>query len=228
MNKYQKRYLVFWSVLLVLFQVIAFVSPEWLTQEKYTASFWIGYVLIMICFAGQLVCAWVALREEDRTRLFYKLPLIRVSYAGLIVSFVTGGACMLVSALPYWIGAIIAAVVLAATALAVIKADTAAELVADIDDKVKKKTCFIRDLTMEAEGLILIARTPQAKAVCKKVYEALRYSDPMSSEALARIESEIGARFGEFSETVRSGTEPDGEALLLLIMERNRKCKALK
>ena len=48
MKKNFKLYVVAWTVLLALFNVIAFVSVGWINQEKYTASFWIGYVLIML------------------------------------------------------------------------------------------------------------------------------------------------------------------------------------
>ena len=225
MNKNQKRYIGFWAILFVLFQLIAFISPGWINIEKYTSSFWIGYAFITVSFIGQLICALSALKEENLTRLFYKIPLIRISYTGLIVSFVFGGACMLLSLLPYWIGALVAVIVLAATALALVKASAAGDIVAEIDDKISKQTFFIRNLTVEAENLMSRAKTPETKAACKKVYEALRYSDPMSNDALAEIEGKIEAQFAVFSGSVSSDA---AEELLLLIGERNRKCKLLK
>ena len=52
MKKVFQKYLILWAVLFVLFQVIAFISPGWGGVEKYTASFWIGYVGITIAFVG--------------------------------------------------------------------------------------------------------------------------------------------------------------------------------
>ena len=225
MNKNQKHYIGIWAVLLVLFNAIAFISPGWITHEKYTASFGIGYIFISVSFVGQLICALSALKEQNLTKLFYKIPLIRVSYIGLIVSFVVGGACMLISPLPYWIGALAAVIVLAVTAISVLKANAAADIVADIDEKISHKTFFIRNLTADAEGLVSRAKTPEDKAVCKKVYEALRYSDPMSSDALTEIEKKIEAQFTVFSKDISADA---AEELLLLIGERNRQCKAFK
>ena len=225
MNKNQKHYIGFWAILFVLFQLIAFISPGWINIEKYTSSFWIGYVFITLSFAGQLICTMIVLKEENLTKLFYKIPLIRISYIGLIVSFVVGGACMLISPLPYWVGATVAVVMLAVAALSLIKANAAAEIVAEIDDKISKQTFFIRNLTMEAEKLMARAKTPEAKATCKKVYEAVRYSDPRSSDGLDEIERKIEAQFSAFSHTA---SEEVAEELLLLIGERNRKCKLLK
>lgn len=225
MNKNQKHYFGIWAVLLVLFNVIAFISPGWITYEKYTASFWIGYAFISISFGGQLICALSALKEQNLTKLFYKIPLIKVSYTGLIVSFVVGGACMLISPLPYWIGMLVVAIVLAATAMPIIKAKSASDMVADVDEKISQKTFFIKNLMVDAECLMSRAKTPEDKAVCKKVYEALRYSDPMSSDALTEIEKKIQVQFDAFSENI---SDDAAEELLLLIGERNSKCKMMK
>ena len=225
MNKNQKYYIGFWVILFLVFQAIAFIAPGWSNIEKYTSSFWIGYVFISISFIGQLICTLTALKEQNLTKLFYKIPLIRASYIGLIVSFIVGGACMLLPLMPYWVGAVVAVIVLAVTALAVVKASAAADIVAEIDEKVRKQTFFIRNLTIEAETLMAKAKEPESKALCKKIYEALRYSDPMSSDALAEIEGKIEAQFAVFSISVSADV---AEELLLLVGERNRKCKLLK
>ena len=225
MNKNQKYYIGFWVILFLVFQAIAFIAPGWSNIEKYTSSFWIGYAFITISFVGQLICTLNALKEDNLTKLFYKIPLIRISYIGLIVSFVFGGACMLISPLPYWVGAVVAVIVLAVTALAVVKASAAADIVAEIDEKVRKQTFFIRNLTIEAETLMAKAKEPESKVLCKKIYEALRYSDPMSNEELSTIEGKIEVQFAVFSDTFSSDV---AEEILLLIGERNRKCKLLK
>ena len=68
------------------------------------------------------------------------------------------------------------------------------------------------------------------KAACKKVYEAIRYSDPMSAPALADIEAKIAAQMQSFTAAVTAGTGVDeaAGALLGLVQERGSKCKALK
>ena len=232
MKQLFKKYVIIWAVLLVLFNVIAFVSPGWIGQAKYTASFWIGYIAIMIAFGGQLVCSYFAFQATDLKKMFYNMSLITVSYTGLILSFIIGGLCMFLSALPGWVGAILCAVVLAFTAIAVVKASAAIDVVSAIDEKVKAKTFFIRSLTVDAESLVAKAKSDAAKAECKKVYEAVRYSDPMTHEALASVESEITVKFAKLSEAV---VADEAEAitdlateLVILIGDRNKKCKLLK
>ena len=232
MKKAFKSYLSVWAVLLILFNVIAFVSVGWSGQEKYTASFWIGYCFITLAFAGQLVCAFVAFNAENNQKLFYNIPLITLSYTGLIVSFVAGGLCMLISPLPYWVGVIACAIVLAFTAISVINAQLAASSVDTIDTKIKASTSFIKLLTVDAESLVARAKSDAIKAECKKVYEAVRYSDPVSNDALASIESEITIKFAKLSDAVSEDNSKNvsefANEIIILLGDRNKKCKVIK
>ena len=232
MKKRFSGYAIFWVILLALFNVIAFVSPGWIGYEKYTASFWIGYAVIMVTFVGQLLCARYALKEENATKLFYKLSLFSASYTGLIVTFVVGGLCMLISPLPYWIGAIVCCIVLVANVLSVVKSVAAIGEVERLDTKVKQQTFFIRNLTVDADTLMASAKSEDAKAACKRVYEAVRYSDPMSNDALAPVECEISIRFEKLSEAVKAddqvAVDEFASELIILIGDRNKKCKLLK
>lgn len=139
---------------------------------------------------------------------------------------------MIISPLPYWVGIILCAIVLGLNAIAVVKASIAIDIVGEIDEKVKERTFFIKSLTVDAENLISRAKSEAVKAECKKVYEAVRYSDPMSSNALASIESEITIKFANFSNAVVSDdtgvTVEYATELVILIGERNKKCRFLK
>lgn len=225
MKKVMKFYCVIWAILLALFNVISFVSVGWAETPKYTPSFWIGYIFITIAFIGQLICTYFALKDNDIKKTFYNVSLISTSYIGLILSFVFGGLCMIISPLPYWIGIILCAIVLGLNAIAVVKASAAIDIVGEIDEKVKERTFFIKSLTVDAENLISRAKSEAVKAECKKVYEAIRYSDPMSNNALSEIEESIMLRFAEFSNSPATET---AEELLALLAERNKKCKLLK
>ena len=232
MKKLFKSYLILWAILLVLFNVIAFVSVGWGGQEKYTASFWIGYIAIMLMFGGQLYCAYLAFKADTAKKLFYNLSLIRISYTGLIASFIIGGLCMLISPLPYWVGIIGCAIVLAVSAMAVIKADVAVAEIERVDEKIKVQTFFIKSLTVDADTLMAQAKSDAVKAECRKVYETIRYSDPMSNDALAAAEAQITLKFAELAEAVKTDDTDKVTTLanevLILVEDRNRKCRLLK
>lgn len=232
MKKRFHLYIVVWAVLLALFNVIAFVSVGWAGQEKYTSSFWIGYIFITVMFIGQLICSYMAFKADSAKKLFYNISLIRTSYIGLIVSFIVGGLCMLISPLPYWVGVIVCAIVLVANVLSVIKAAAAIDEIERVDTKVKTQTFFIKSLTVDADTLMASAKSEAVKAECRKVYEAIRYSDPMSNEALAAVESQITLKFAELTEAVKSDNEEMvfniSIELLTLISHRNKMCKVGK
>lgn len=232
MKKRFVYYGILWIILLALFNVIAFVAPGWEGYEKFTGGFWAGYVLITLMLIGQLICGWIALKEENSQKVFYKISLIRINYAGLIVSFIVGGLCMLISPLPYWVGIIVCAIVLVATILPLVKAAAAVEEVEQIDKKIKVKTFFIKSLTVDADTLMERAKSEEIKAECRKVYETIRYSDPMSDDALASAESQITLAFAKLTEAVESddldAVKETAREVIILVNDRNKKCKLLK
>ena len=232
MKKRFNLYIIAWAVLLALFNVIAFVSVGWAGQEKYTSSFWIGYVFITVMFIGQLIYSYMAFKADNAKKLFYNISLIRTSYIGLIVSFIVGGLCMLISPLPYWVGVIVCAIVLVANVLSVVKATAAIDEIERVDTKVKTQTFFIKSLTVDAETLMAKAKSDSVKAECKKVYEAIRYSDPMSNDALSSVESQITVKFAALSDAVERDESDtvtkEANEVVILVGDRNKKCRLLK
>ena len=233
MKKSFKAYVVIWAIFLAVFNVICFVTPgEAAGMSKFGGAFWVGYIFITLAFIGQLVCAVMAFKEKSMQKFFYKLPLITVSYTGLVLTVIVGAVCMAIPNLPNWVGIIVCLLVLAFNAVAVIKANAAAGIVSDIDDKVKTQTAFVKLSTVEVQNILNRAKTEKVKAECKKVYEAIRYSNPMSSPALAEEEAEISAKIRNLKSAVLSGEDETAistaEELVLLIKERNNKCKLLK
>lgn len=230
MNRNFKYYIAAWAVLAVIFNVIAFATPAVAGASKFDGAFWSGYVLIMLALIGQLVCAYFAFKAKSKEQIFLRLSLVTVSYSALILSFVVGAACMLIPNLPNWVGIILCALILGFTAVSVIKANAAVELVRETDTRVKEKTAFIRMMTVEADNLMARTQNGEAKAMCKKVYEALRYSDPMSCNALSGTEAEISEKFSAFAAAVKNGENASelADELIALIGDRNRMCKVMK
>lgn len=226
-------YSLVWLVLLVVFNIIVFVTPnEAAGMSKFGGAFWAGYAFITIAFLGQLACAFKAFKAENARKLFYNISLISISYTGLIVMLIIGTACMAIPNLPNWLGSIISLLVFAFTAMSVMKASVAAEIVTEIDDKIKTQTQFVKMLVVDSEHVMKSAKTAELKAEAKKVYEAVRYSDPMSNPALEDVEKQIQSEFAAFGKAVQEEdlemAESIGTELLVLIDNRNKKCKAMK
>ena len=233
MKKNFKFYALGWFVLLGLFNLLAFIIPAWPTLEKFTASFWIGWGVTIGAFFGQLICAWVAFKEESAKKTFYNISLFTVSYAGLISMFVVAMICIIVTPLPYWIAAIACSAVLVANVIAVAKAKMAIDVVVNVDENVEKATAFIYEMREESESLFVRAKADEAKAViCKKVRDAFKFSDPMSKSDLDAVEAEIKTHFYLLKKAIVEGkmdvATAESDELLALISERNNKCKKLK
>lgn len=232
MKKNFKYYVLGWAALLGLFNLLAFVIPAWPTLEKFTPSFWIGWGVTIGAFFGQLICAWVAFKEESAKKTFYNISLFTVSYAGLITMFVVALICIIVTPLPYWVAAIACAIVLVANVVAVVKAKIAVDTIAAVDEKIEKATSFIYDMREASESLLARAKTDETKAVCKQVRDAFKYSDPMSNALLTTVEEEIKTHFDLLKKAVTEESSEviaaESEETLALIAERTNKCKILK
>ena len=233
MKKSFNFYAVIWAICLVLFNILSFVTPNEIAGiSKFDGSFWIGYVFITIGFIGQLVCAYTAFKADNLKKLFYNIPLINISYTGLVVMLIVGGIAMAIPQFPEWLGVIICFVVLAISIIAVLTAKVAIDAVSAIDEKIAKNTAFIKSLTLDAQSLMNRANAPMLKEKCKRVYEALRYSDPVSSEQLSYVENQIKNEFDLLTDAVLSDdldkTEIAVKEILTLISKRNNKAKLLK
>ena len=223
-------YVAVWAILLALFHVVVFVTPNEIAgMSKFGGGFWIGYGFTLAAFFSQLFCAWIALKPSNNRKIFYNLPLILISFTVLILTMLAATVFMAVPQIPAWIAAIVCSVLTAFGAIAVIKAKAAAETVSAIDEKVKAQTSFIKELTARASVLMTSAQTPELKVETKKVYEAIRYSDPMSNVSLAGIEAKIAAEFAEFEQYVAknasSSAHASADRLLTLLNQRAAFCK---
>lgn len=100
------------------------------------------------------------------------------------------------------------------------------------DFKIKAQTSFIRLSTADAEEYMERAKSDEAKEYCKKVQEALRYADPMSTETLQEIERQITSTMFSLGEAVSADDieliRTASEEVVNLVNDRERLCKALK
>lgn len=233
MKKYFKFYGICWAIALVVFNIITFISTgNTVGISNAGAGFWVGYIFITIVFIGNLVCSFLFFKEENIDKIFLKLPIIYIAYIALIVSLIAGAIAMAIPVIPYWVGIVVDVVILAVYAIAIVQANTAADVVSEIDDRLKAQTFFIHSLTVDAQTLMSFAQSDDVKTECKKVYESIRYSDPMSNDALAEIESQIQNEFNTFDDAVKKDNtelvKNSANKIIALMNKRNSQCKVLK
>ncbi len=225
MKEVFKPYFRIWVICFALFNVSAFLIPR-----TVKGNFWIAYIFINLALIGQLYCVKRALNAETLQNLFYNIPIITIGRTGALIMLIFGIAAMAIPAIPDWLAVIVCMLVLGFTAVAVISTSSVSEEVGRIDEKIKKNTMFIKQLLADSYMLVQKAETDN-KEIVNQVYNALRYSDPVSCEMLNPIEAQITVKFNEFSDAVINGnntTENLGRELLILISDRNTKCRLFK
>jgi hypothetical protein len=236
MKKGLKFYAIAWAIMFILFNVAVAALPKeftllGVTYEKFGGLSWVTLIVLELCFLLHLGVTALALNQNKLSGTFYRIPLIRLSYGCVAVTLILAVLAMLVF-IPSWIPLALALLILAVYAFAVLKAEVAAELVEGVDAKTRAMTSFIRDLTADADSLLSRAKSEPVKAACKKVFEALRYSDPVSAYGLVDVEERIKAEFDVLTDAVIAddpkAVSASADELLTLIAERNKKSKAGK
>lgn len=214
-------YYLIWLILFLMFVVGIIITPDtWGVFYKYNNTFWVGYITIAITFLAQFICTTLAFKDKER-EFFYNIPIIRISYAGLIVTMITGIICMVIPDFPWWMTILLCLLIILLYVISIAKAKTAANIVASIDDKIEAETSFVKELTVKAKLFSAQNKSKEAK----KVYEAIKYSYPRSIKNVTQLEEQINAQFIEFTE---DANETSAEELIKLIKERNEICKTYK
>lgn len=232
MGKYVKKYAIVWLALIVMYHVVIFMVPQpWLEGNKYNENFWFGYAAVWIALAGQFLCVLAAGKYKKLEQIFLHIPLITTSYRALIWTVVAATICMFIPAIPVWVTIVVCVLILGFSVISVVSAQTAGDIVNDAEQKIKANTYFIKNLTVDAQGVVRKAKDDEMRKITKEVYEAVRYSNLMSNIQLADLESQIRLAFDEYSAAV----EVNGESVPLLakevldlLAERNEKCKIMK
>lgn len=93
------------------------------------------------------------------------------------------------------------------------------------DELLRDKTHKIKALRADAELCLLRARSTDAEDSCKRVYEALCYSDPVSCYEALEADEQLAIRLGMLSEALEQGdfelASATARDLLLEISARN-------
>ena len=230
MTKAFKFYAAIWAVSLIVFNFAAFICCA--KVNMITGSFWIGYIFIVLAFIGQLAAIYIAFKAENAQKMFYNMSLFTISCISLAAMLMFGVMCMVIPLFPLWLGASLCIIITGISTVINMTAYCAAKTAASMDNEINAKTYTIKTLTSQAEHLMASAKSDEIKSACKKAYEALRYSDPMSNTALSELNEQLQCQFKAFEDAVFS---EDFELLssvlcdlLDLIDKRNKKCKLLK
>ena len=200
--------------------------------SRYTTEFYVAIAIIVLAYVFSIVATSVGMKKDENNEgTFYGIPF---AYDGVVTLIVVGVWCnvAIFANLPLPLTAIVCIVIFAFAAAKLFMRRVAKETIQATGAKVKEQTQFIKLTTADAQNMMNTAKSDAVKAECKKVYESLRYSDPMSNPALAVEESQITVKINELSTAVTADdavyAKTVADELIVVINARNNKCKALK
>lgn len=233
MEKIKTNYLIAWGIAVAVFVGVALLIPQEIGGwSKNEGSFWAAFVMILLVFMGQLGCSEYVFRKASPQQRFLRLPVIYVSYIALLVIWIVEIICVVIPMTKNWLGFALGFIILACYGIAVVLALSAAETIAKTEQKLKEDTRFMCSLRAEADLLQKKVRNPDISVHVKKISEAIRYSSLRSNAALEQLEGRLYVAFTAFSEAAGAENESlskeKAEAFLLLLEERNSKCRLLK
>ena len=210
------------GIVFILFNVIAFSVPT----DK-TIAFWIAYAFTVVAFVLQIGIWNAAFKAAEVLKSkFLGIPIIYAGIAYLVFQLIVFAVFMIFPLIPTWIVVIACAMVLGISAVCLISADAARDEINRVEEKVNRKVFYIRELQADVEVLAEQEQNPEIKTSLTRLAEKIRYSDPMSSEALEDLEARIKEKVSVLKTTNNKSkiiTEVD-----LLLAERNRKAKIVK
>ena len=210
------------AIAFVLFNVIAFAIPT-----AKTATFWVAYVFAAVAFVSQIAIWKFAFKGADTLKSkFLGIPLISVGVTYLIIQLIAFAVFMALPLAASWIALVVCALILGISAICLIGTETGREEINRVEEKVEKKVFYIKSLQVDVEMLANAETDADTKAALTKLAEKIRFSDPMSNDALADLEQEIVIKVKE----LKTAEDKAGIITVLdsLITERNKKAKLLK
>ena len=225
MNKDTIRGSVVLGVLLVLYILVAFLIPF-----VHTATFWVSFVFTLIAFAVVAASIFIAFNKNpDAKSRFYGFPIAKIGVIYGAVQLLAGILFMaLATIVPAWLAVLVYAIALGAAVIGLISAETVVEEIHLQDAKLKKDVTLMRSLQSKISQIAAQSEDAAIKALA----EEFRYSDPVSSDAMADAEADLAAAVDELQTAYVDG---DSEAVAklcrkasALLAERNRLCKLNK
>ncbi len=229
MKKNTIRWWVLLGVVLVVYNVLAFALPF-----PKTAVFAVSYLFSMIAILAQIYVIRTAFyRGEGVKSKFYGFPIAKVGVIYLAIQLIGGLVFMALGlAVPVWLPLVLYVVLLGIAVAGFVAVDAARDEVVRQEVKLEKNVSRMREFQAKGQALVTLNKVPQAARPLEKLAENLRFSDPVSNEALAEIEDRLAECLAQLQSEVSAQKK---EQILSLcqqaeqvLAERNQLCKLSK
>ncbi len=200
--------------------------------KKRNEVFWLSYAFVTLAFAVQIVSMLLAFKTADVETVFFGIPLVSFSVYYLSAEIVIGALFMIFQVAPLALALVVQALLLAAFLIIAIVSLMARDTVQQIGENVKENVFSLKSVLADVEAIRGSCADPDLKETIRKLSETIKYSDPMTNEAVAPIEETIREKISELRACTTDGRLSDAKLrcgeLEELYAERNRTLALLK
>lgn len=228
MSKNKISFYIVLGAVFVAFSVVALAVPF-----VKNGAFWVSYVFALAAIGVQVYTLPMSMGGESPKSKFYGFPVARISVGYLIIQLVLSLLAMaLAKWVPVWAALAVFVLLLCASVIGFVAAETARTEVQKQDTVKKKDTSAMTALRARSAALVSRAGSDAVRKELEALAESFRYSDPVSSEATAEAEVALTADLEKLSAALDAGEE---ESILALCRKlrgdlavRNSFCKTSK
>lgn len=229
MRKNQIRALAVILLILAVFSVIAFAAPF-----KMTAVFWLSYIFGAVSVVAQLYVLKTAFGKSGKVKSrFYGFPIVQIGIVYMAVQLILSIVFMIMSVfVPVWAAVIAFVILFAAAAIGFISTDAIRDEIEKQDERLEADTSCMTALRSVIFSMADVCDDENAKKALRDLSDEFKYSDPVSSDSLRDIESELEEGVAKLQAEVNENSVSEIPVLCKkvndLLAERNRLCKLNK
>ncbi len=222
------------AIVLVVYNVILFM----IAGGEHGGAFWTSYAFMMVALASTILCASLLADRAPIPRDWLLLyPFYKHCYIYLIAEFVISTIFMFADAsgASWKFAFIVQLLLLVAFIIFIGSCFMAKEIIENVQKNVKVNTAFMKNLRVDVDMIVAKLQNPQnheVKAAFEELADKIRYSDPMSNDALRSYEEELKAQIDRANVCISCNDNDEAlrccKKAMLLLLERNERCKLLK
>lgn len=209
-------------ILLGIFNLLVFTI-----FKNRSGVFWISYGFMTAAFLVQIVSMLLSFRTTDVETAFFGIPLASFSVFYLIAELVIGVLFMIFRQASPVLALVVQLIVLAVFVIIAILSLLARDTVKEMGDNVREKISDLKEVLVDVEMMEEACSDPELKEKLRRLTETIRYSDPISNEAVESVEQRIRRKVSELRVYLDEGQLPEAAQacrdLEMLYVERNKK-----
>ncbi len=218
--------------LIYLIAFAVFIMLVFFIFKDRSGVFWMSFIFAVIAFAVKLASIFLAFQAFEVEAVFFGIPLASLSLYYFFAQVFCAVVFMIFHSAPAKLAFALQVIILAVFAIVAIITLFTRDAIQDVDDNIKISTTAIKTMQADVESLRDAAGDPELKNRLRKLAETIKYSDPMSNDAVLDIEDQIMQSLSELRIYCEDNDKANAMQACrnteMLFLQRNRTLRATK